>query len=141
METERRASESPACTHVAMDGTSWENSAVRAWCDGKVGVRLPGKENSNSRCTMLVHLIISMIKRIRTSRLSIKNSLSAWCGVGGGQSKYPVTWIMHGRAYQYHPLLYDLVSIINLLIVAGQSSHSCSLDLAEPEASPATPHF
>ena len=42
----------------------------------KVDVRLPGKGNSNSRGARPVHLIISMIKWIRTSRLSIKNSLS-----------------------------------------------------------------
>ena len=38
-------------------------------------VRLPGKGNSNSRGARPVHLIITMIKWIRTSRLSIKNSL------------------------------------------------------------------
>ena len=37
----------------------------------KVDVRLPGKENSNSHCARPVHLIITMIKWIRTSRLSI----------------------------------------------------------------------
>ena len=42
----------------------------------KVEVRLPGKENSNSHGARPVHLIITMIKWIRTSRLSIKNSLS-----------------------------------------------------------------
>ena len=35
------------------------------------------KGNSNSHGARPVHLIITMIKRIRTSRLSIKNSLSA----------------------------------------------------------------
>ena len=34
-----------------------------------------GKGNSNSRGERPVHLIISMIKWIRTSRLSIRNSL------------------------------------------------------------------
>jgi len=43
----------------------------------KVDVRLPGKGNSNSHGAMPVHLIITMIKWIRTSTLSIKNSLSA----------------------------------------------------------------
>jgi len=43
----------------------------------KVDVRLPGKGNSNSRGARPVHLIITMIKWIRTSRLSIKNSLSS----------------------------------------------------------------
>ena len=41
-----------------------------------VDVRLPGKGNSNSHGARPVHLLITMIKRIRTSRLSIKNSLS-----------------------------------------------------------------
>jgi len=43
-----------------------------------VDARLPGKGNSNPHGARLVHLIITMIQWIRTSRLSIKNSLS--CG-------------------------------------------------------------
>jgi len=43
----------------------------------KVDIRLPEKGNSNSHGARPVHFIISMIKWIRTSRLSIKNSLSA----------------------------------------------------------------
>jgi len=46
----------------------------------KVDVRLPGKRNSNShgaRPVYLIVIIVTMIKWIRTSRLSIKNSLSA----------------------------------------------------------------
>ena len=39
-------------------------------------VRLPGKGNSDSHGARSVHLIITMIKWIRTSRLSI-NSLSS----------------------------------------------------------------
>ena len=42
----------------------------------KVDIRLPGKVNSNSLGARPVHEIISMIKWIRTRRLSIKNSLS-----------------------------------------------------------------
>ena len=42
----------------------------------KVAIRLPGKGTSNSYGTRPVHQIISTIKWIRTSRLSIKNSLS-----------------------------------------------------------------
>ena len=42
----------------------------------KVDVRLPGKGDSNSHGARPVHLIITMMKWIRTSRLSIKNSLS-----------------------------------------------------------------
>ena len=41
----------------------------------KVYVRLPGKGNSNAHGARPVHLIITMITWIRTSRLSIKNSL------------------------------------------------------------------
>ena len=48
----------------------------------KVDVRLPGKGNSNSHGAMPVHLIITMIQWIRTSRLSIKNSLSPRLGRG-----------------------------------------------------------
>ena len=42
----------------------------------KVDGRLPGKWDSNSHGARPVHLIIRVIKWIRTSRLSIKNSLS-----------------------------------------------------------------
>ena len=52
-----------------------EGLGVRGW-HSKVDVRLPGKGNSNSHGARPVHLIITMIKRMRTSRSSIKNSLS-----------------------------------------------------------------
>jgi len=42
----------------------------------KVDLRLPGEGNSYSRGARPVHLIISMVKLIRTSRRSIQNSLS-----------------------------------------------------------------
>jgi len=42
----------------------------------KVDVRLPGKRNSNSHGARPIRLIITMIKWTRSSRLSIKNSLS-----------------------------------------------------------------
>ena len=42
----------------------------------KADRRLPGKGNSNFHCARPVHQIISMIKCIRTSRLSVKNSFS-----------------------------------------------------------------
>ena len=48
----------------------------------KVDVRLPGKGISNSHGARPVHLIITMIKWIRTSRLSIKKSLSLEGGGG-----------------------------------------------------------
>ena len=43
----------------------------------KVDVRLPSKGISKSHGARPVHLIITTIKRIGTSRLSIENSLSA----------------------------------------------------------------
>ena len=43
---------------------------------GEVDVRLPGKVDSNSHGARPVHLIITIIKWTRTSRLSINNSLS-----------------------------------------------------------------
>ena len=42
----------------------------------KVDVRLPGRGNSISHGARPVHLIITMRKWIRTSRLPLKNSLS-----------------------------------------------------------------
>jgi len=53
----------------------------RGFGDGgrKVDVRLPGNGNSDSHGARPVHLIITMMKWIRTSRLSIKNSLSVGC--------------------------------------------------------------
>jgi len=49
--------------------------------------RVPGKGNSNSHGARPVHLIISMIKWIRTSRLSIKQYLSRAPSTGArGQS-------------------------------------------------------
>ena len=44
----------------------------------KVDVRLPGKGDSNSYGARPVHLFASMIKWIRTSRVSIESSLSAF---------------------------------------------------------------
>ena len=46
--------------------------------DRKVAIKLPGKGNSNSNGARPVHQIISMMKWIWTSRLSMKNSL--WAG-------------------------------------------------------------
>jgi len=49
----------------------------------KVDVRLPGKGNSNSHGARPVHLVITIIEWIRTSRLSIKDSLCLWRFRGG----------------------------------------------------------
>ena len=48
----------------------------------QVDVRLHGKGNSNSHGARLVHLTITMVKRMRTSRLSINNSLSRHSPLG-----------------------------------------------------------
>ena len=68
------------CSGFRVRGSGYrvEVSMSGVWGLGfeKVDVRLPGKGNSNSRGARPVHLIISMIKWIRTSRLSIKKSLS-----------------------------------------------------------------
>jgi len=56
---------------------SWSSGlGFGVWDCRKVDVRLPGKENSNSYGARPVHRIITMTKWIRTSRLSIKISLS-----------------------------------------------------------------
>ena len=53
----------------------------------KVDIRLPGKGNSNSHGARPVHQkIITLIKWIRTRRLSIKNSLSGFQAVDGVQT-------------------------------------------------------
>ena len=54
-------------------GVADSNQRNSAW---KVDVTLPGKRNSDSHGTRPVHLIISVIKWIRSSRSSIKRSLS-----------------------------------------------------------------
>jgi len=51
----------------------WANAIL--FSHRKVDVRRPGKWNSNSHGARSVHLIITMIKWIRTSRLSKKNSV------------------------------------------------------------------
>ena len=52
------------------------NLAIWRAAPRKVKSRLPGKGNSKSHGARPVHLSITMIKWIRTSRLSIENSLS-----------------------------------------------------------------
>ena len=51
-------------------------SPMNAQGHGKLDVRLPGKGNLNFHGARPVHLTIAMIKWIRSSRLSLKNSLS-----------------------------------------------------------------
>ena len=57
-------------------------------CAWEADLRPPRKGNSNSHGARLVHLIILMIKGTRTSRLSIKISLFARRGRGGGAGHF-----------------------------------------------------
>ena len=61
-----------------LDPPRWVRPVV-----SKVDVRLPGKGNG----ARPVHLIITMIKWIRTSRLSIKNSFSLTLSVGRSSTR------------------------------------------------------
>ena len=65
----------------------------------KVDVRLPGKGNSNSQGARPVYLIITMIKWIRTSRLSIKNYLSFWYRMQGSTHARGVGSIQSSSAH------------------------------------------
>jgi hypothetical protein len=74
----RRTRECQRRTCVCLRRTCVSNTGrVCAGLSKKVDVRLPGKGNSNSHGARPVHEIISMKTWIRTSRLSIENSLSA----------------------------------------------------------------
>ena len=55
-------------------GFGWDVVQART---RKEDVRIPGKGNSNSHCARPVQLTITMIKWIRTSGLSIEDSLQA----------------------------------------------------------------
>ena len=50
----------------------------------EVDTRLPKKGDSNSDSARPVHLIITMLKWIRNSRLSMKDSLSSLCAAARG---------------------------------------------------------
>jgi len=60
----------------------------------KVDVRLSGKGNSNSHGARPVHLIITMMKLMRTSRLSIKKSFSEASGTGLGKRRPDLSGII-----------------------------------------------
>jgi len=64
------------CVALLILGVHVEPLLAQQHLPRKVDVRLPGKGDSNSHGARTVHLTITMIKWIRTSRLSIKNSLS-----------------------------------------------------------------
>ena len=67
---------------------AWESEDLPSWkvdarLPGNENARLPGNENANSHGARSVHQIISMIKWIRTSKLSDKKSLSLGFRVRG----------------------------------------------------------
>ena len=65
----------------------------------KLDVRLPGIVNSKSHGARPVHQIIAMIKWIRTSRFSMKNSLSLKTTLSGtGQDNNPAQGKTTGEA-------------------------------------------
>jgi len=55
--------------------------------DAAGAASLPGKGNSHSHGARPVHLIITVIQWIRTSRLALKNSLSGWGVREGGEEE------------------------------------------------------
>ena len=63
----------PSLARAVGDPIARDAAAIGAFTSQ---VWLPGKENSNSHGARPVHLIITMLQWIRTSGLSIKNSLS-----------------------------------------------------------------
>jgi hypothetical protein len=71
--------------------------AVVSGCDRKVDVRLPRKGDSNSCGARPVHLVITMIKWIRTSRLSIEMTLSSVCGVQGVEQPMSGEFVTQAR--------------------------------------------
>ena len=58
-----------------------------------VNIKLSGKGNSTSHGARPVHFIISLIKWIRTSSLSIKNSLSQG-EADQGEAKAALVWVL-----------------------------------------------
>ena len=67
----------PRCEKVVQSARAFTSNL-----DSEVDARLPGKGNSNSYGARPVHLITTMIKWIRTSRLSLKKWYS--CRLRGG---------------------------------------------------------
>ena len=71
---------------------------VRDTYPRKVDARLPGKGIPHSHGARPVHLIIIMIKWIRTSRLSIKKSLSETHSLSGAPRVFSVSAFRFGVA-------------------------------------------
>jgi len=93
-----RAQGTPKQSHISpryvYEDNTWRAGAFDGGRDGrgaarrgprKAYIRLPGKGNSNSHGARPVHRIISTITWIRTSRLSMKNSLWRAGSVDGGR--------------------------------------------------------
>ena len=102
---------------------------VGVWGSGRIGkvdTRRPGKENSNFYGARPVRQIISMIKWIQTSWLSIKNSLSLGRGgesvgfgveregeeVGEGGAPSPASTMLCAERWGQNDVLWILKSII-----------------------------
>ena len=73
----------------------------------KVDARLPGKGNSNSHGAKPAHLIITMMKWIRTSRLSTTLSLSLGCTPGQGVRGLAFVRIGFGFGNSHEPYVLD----------------------------------
>ena len=73
-----------------LDIAAW--SIDTRFCLGDIHIRLPEKGISNSHGARPAHQITSMIQWIRTSRLSVKNSLSA-------RALDMATWSIDKRPY------------------------------------------
>jgi len=97
-----RQTEDPSCFSRERENPSWVGLSpprlvtLFPMTNRKVDVRLPGKGDSNSHGARPVHLIITMIKWIWTSRLSIKNSLSH--DQTGEVLSHETLWLANSRA-------------------------------------------
>ena len=75
----------PMSFHVRVCDLGFGESGIECMASGVefrgwgVGLGVPGEGNSNSHGARPVHQIISMIKWIRTSKLSMQNCLSLGC--------------------------------------------------------------
>ena len=60
---------------MATEVGAWGDAEYKRKSDRNLDIRMPGKANSRFHGVRPVHQIISLIKLIRTSRLSLKNTL------------------------------------------------------------------
>ena len=81
------------------------------WVGRKVDVRLPVKGNSSTHGARPVHQIIAMIRWIRTSRLSIKNSVSLSSSIQRA-SKRMIS------VYGVHLVMFDFFVYVLCLVIS-----------------------